>query len=73
MTNDMTNKTMEAAIIFDTHLPDALRRALEYAGEEGFVASMPQLLHARSQASFNNDIWNNWFFTSNARAVLNLF
>lgn len=62
----MTNKTMEAAIIFDTHLPDALRRALEYAGEEGFVASMPQLLHARSQASFNNDIWNNWFFTSNS-------
>ena len=68
MTKDenMTTKKMEATIIFDTHLPDALRRALEYAGDEGFVASMPQLLQARSQASFGNDIWNNWFFTANS-------
>lgn len=55
---------MEAAIIFETHLPDALRRALEYAGEDGFVASMPQLLHARVNADFDNEIWNTWFFTS---------
>ena len=63
MTKDenMTTKKIEATIIFDTHLPDALRRALEYAGDEGFVASMPQLLQARSQASFDNDIWNNCF------------
>ena len=55
---------MEAAIIFETHLPDALKRALEYAGEDGFVASMPQLLHARVNADFDNEIWNTWFFTS---------
>jgi hypothetical protein len=62
----MKDIKMEAAIIFETHLPDALRRALEYAGDDGFVASMPQLLHARTSASFDNEIWNTWFFTSNS-------
>lgn len=60
----MNDSKMEAAIIFETYLPDALRRALEYAGEEGFVASMPQLLHARVNADFDNEIWDTWFFTS---------
>ena len=62
----MNDINMEAAIIFDTHLPDALKRALEYAGDDGFVASMPQLLHARANAPFDNEIWNTWFFTSNS-------
>ena len=62
----MNDINMEAAIIFDTHLPDALKRALEYAGDDGFVASMPQLLHARVNAPFDNEIWNTWFFTSNS-------
>ena len=52
---------MEAAIFFDSYLPDALRRALEYAGDDGFVASMPALLHARVNAPYDNIIWNNWF------------
>ena len=52
---------MEAAIFFDSHLPYALRRAAEYAGEDGFVASLPQLLHARANASYDNIIWNTWF------------
>jgi len=60
----MKDTKMEAAIIFETHLPDALRRALEYAGADGFVASMPQLLHARVNADFDNEIWDTWFFTS---------
>ncbi len=60
----VSDNNMEAAIIFETHLPDALRRALEYAGDDGFVASMPQLLHARVNADFDNEIWNTWFFTS---------
>ena len=60
----MKDTKMEAAIIFETHLPDALRRALEYAGDDGFVASMPQLLHARVNADFDNEIWDTWFFTS---------
>jgi len=62
----MNNIQMEAAIIFETHLPDALRRALDYAGDDGFVASMPQLLSARVNAPFDNEIWDTWFFTSNS-------
>lgn len=53
--------TMEAATFFDSFLPDALRRALEYAGAKGFVASLPQLLRARVGADHDNDLWNNWF------------
>ena len=52
---------MEAAIFFDSYLPDALRRAVEYAGDDGYVASMPQLLRARVNADYNNEIWNTWF------------
>ena len=54
----MENVKMEAAIIYESHLPDALRRALNYAGDDGFVASMPALLQARVNASFDNIIWN---------------
>ena len=68
MSNDnaMNDSKMEAAVIFETHLPNALRRALEYAGDDGYVASMPQLLHARVNAPFDNEIWDTWFFTSNS-------
>jgi hypothetical protein len=68
--NTMNDSKMEAAVIFDTHLPDALRRALEYAGDDGFVASMPQLLHARVKAPFDNELWDTWFFTSNSEESL---
>jgi len=57
----MKDIQMEAAIIFDSHLPTALRLAMRYAGEDGFVASMPQLLHARANADYDNIIWNTWF------------
>ncbi len=57
---------MEAAIIFESYLPDALRRALEYAGDDGFVASMPQLLYARANAPYDNEIWNIRSFASNS-------
>ena len=65
----MPNNRMEAAIIYDSHLPDALRRALVYAGHDGFVASLPQLLHARLGASFDNIIWNTWFTANSEECV----
>ncbi len=42
MSDDINKKDikMEAAIIYDSHLPDALRQALEYAGDDGFVAAI---------------------------------
>ena len=60
---------MQAAIFFDSYLPNALRRALEYAGDDGFVASMPQLLRARVSADYDNIIWSTWF---NANSEENL-
>lgn len=61
---------MEAEIFFDPHVPDALRRALEYAGDDGFVASMPQLLQARANAPYDNVIWNTWFTSYTEESVV---
>lgn len=66
----MKNIHMEAEIIYETHQPDALRRALEYAADDGFVASMPQILKARAEASFDNIIWNTWFTTNSEECVV---
>jgi hypothetical protein len=63
---NMKEDMMEAVIIFESHLPDALHQALEYAGDDGFVASMPQLLHARANAPYDNEIWNSRSFASNS-------
>ena len=52
---------MEAEVIFESYKPTALRRALTYAGEDGFVASLPALIHARTNASYDNVLWNTWF------------
>ena len=60
---------MEAAIIYESHLPDALRRALIYAGDDGFVASLPQLLRARVGAPYDNIIWNTWFTANSEECV----
>ncbi|MCE2519540.1 MAG: hypothetical protein J4G15_06905 [Alphaproteobacteria bacterium] len=66
----MAEFRMEADIIFDSHVPDALRRALEHAGDDGFVASMPQLLHARAHAPYDNIIWNTWFTSNSEESVV---
>ena len=63
-------RKMEAAIFFDPYLPNALRRARDYAGSEGFVASLPQLLHARTAADYGNIIWNTWFNPNTEENVL---
>ncbi len=66
----MSEFGMEAEIIFEPHVPTALRRALEYAGYDGFVASLPQLLHARANASYDNIIWNTWFTSNSEESVV---
>ena len=66
----MTDSKMEAEIIFESHIPNALRRALERAGDEGFVASMPALLHARANADYDNVIWNTWFTADSEESVV---
>jgi len=67
---NMADVNMEAAIIFEPFLPNALQRALDYAGNDGFVASMPQLLHARVNAGYDNIIWNTWFTSNSEESVL---
>jgi hypothetical protein len=66
----MADMKMEAEIVFEPHVPRALRRALEYAGDDGFVASLPQLLHARTHASYDNIIWNTWFTSNSEESVV---
>ena len=61
---------MQAAIFFEPHIPTALRRALDYAGDDGFVASMPQLLRARTHAPFDSIIWNTWFTANSEESVV---
>ncbi len=61
---------MVAAIFCDSYSTTALRRALRYAGDDGFVASMPQLLHARTNASYDNIIWNTWFTANSEESVV---
>ncbi len=61
---------MEAAVFFDSYLPCALQRALEYAGDDGFVASLPALLHARANASYDNIVWNTWFTSNTEESVV---
>jgi len=65
----MANIEMQAAIFFEPHIPTALQRALHYAGDDGFVASLPALLHARANAPYDNIIWNTWF-TANSEESL---
>ncbi len=57
-------------MVFEPHIPTALRRALNYAGNDGFVASMPQLLHARTNAPYDNIIWNTWFTANSEESVV---
>ena len=60
---------MAARIFFDSYGTRALRQALRYAGDAGFVASLPQLLHARVNADYDNIIWNTWFSANSEESV----
>jgi len=61
---------MQTENVFEPHIPTALRRALELAGEDGFVASLPQLLAARVQADYDELIWNTWFTSTTEESVV---
>ena len=61
---------MVAAIFFDSYATAAFRQALRYAGDNGFVTSLPQLLHARVNAAYDNIIWNTWFTANSEESVV---
>ena len=66
----MTGDRMQAAIIFEPHIPTALQQALQYAGDGGFVSSLPGLLHARATAPYDNIVWNTWFTSNSEESVV---
>ncbi len=57
-------RQVEGKPFYDSNLPNALRLAQAHAGEAGYVASMPQLLHGRTVAPFTDEIWN--WYTANS-------
>ena len=62
-------RKMLAAIFFDSYATVALRRALRYAGDQGYVASLPQLLSARVRSPYHNIVWNTWFTANSEESV----
>lgn len=60
----------DVRVFNEPHLPDGLRKAKEYAGSKGFIASLPEIFKARVRAPFDNEIWNNWFTTMSEESVV---
>ncbi len=65
-----SDSSMVARIFFDSYGALALRQAVIYAGDDGFVASLPQLLYARVNADYDNVIWNTWFTANSEESVI---
>ncbi len=65
-----SDSSMDARIFFDSYGALALRQAVIYAGDDGFVASLPQLLHARVNADYDNVIWNTWITANSEESVV---
>ncbi len=59
-----------ARIFFDSYGALALRQAVLYAGDDGFVASLPQILRARVNADYDNILWNTWFTANSEESVV---
>jgi hypothetical protein len=61
---------MVARIFFDSYGALALRQAVYYAGNDGYVASLPQILQARVNADYDNIIWNTWFTANSEESAV---
>jgi len=46
---------------YDDKLPIALQKTLEFAGEGGIVATMPELIAAKIEADKSHDFWQKWY------------
>jgi hypothetical protein len=56
--------TKEGTAVYDPNPLRALREAQKHAGKKGDIATMPQLLRSRANASFHNEIWTDWYNTN---------
>lgn len=52
-------------IFYNENLVIALEKAQSYAGDNGYVASLPQIINERTCADFDSNIWTN-IFTANS-------
>jgi len=52
-------------------MASALQEAQGVAGVEGFVASMPEIVYARTQADFGNELWNYRYSTTSDESIVN--
>ena len=59
-----------AQSIYGSSYPTAFRLALSRAGDDGYVASLPEILHARTQASFDNDVWASEFTANSDESIV---
>eukprot|EP00928_Gymnodinium_smaydae_P065107 TRINITY_DN48297_c0_g1_i1.p2 TRINITY_DN48297_c0_g1~~TRINITY_DN48297_c0_g1_i1.p2 ORF type:complete len:150 (+),score=22.61 TRINITY_DN48297_c0_g1_i1:43-450(+) len=66
----MAGTCWEAAVVNDANIAEGIGRALDFAGSKGFVASLPQLLQARAEAPYENEIWNNTFTANTEETVV---
>lgn len=66
----MDESNMVPRIFFDSYGALALRQAVIYAGDDGFVASLPQILRARVNADYDNIIWNTWFTANSDESIV---
>lgn len=51
--------------VYDSRMPEAKRKALKYARNGGYVASLPQILQSRAISPKDSEIWN-YEFTANS-------
>ena len=61
---------MKRKSFYNKSLPVALRLAREYATKDGFVLSLPQILHARVVAPSQDKIWSNWYIANSEEDVV---
>jgi len=64
MSEQILFKGKEGQAFYDRDLPTALEQAGEYAGEEGHVATLPEMAQARILAPKGSFAWKNWFTTT---------
>jgi hypothetical protein len=62
--NQTRSRTIEGALFNDPYLPDSLAAALQYAGEEGFLASTPDMIDVKLIHPLSHPVWSKWFTTS---------
>ena len=52
---------LNGTTFYDASMPAALRQAIEYTGNSGIVANMPEFIAAKAKADKDHEFWKNWY------------